>query len=156
MVASDPCRRLLHELGAVFLFPYCRQWNGYSCGAEVLRMGVKATIGRTIPRGEAESVLGCRPNGTYMTTLQRTFRQYGVQAGRMFAPTRRRVADAFRQGQYVVIDDDRTYSVSHVMILPGHLSAHLVWVADPMIGLPTIRTYHRVVKSATMAFAVAA
>ena len=156
MVTSDPCRRLLHALGAVFIFPYCRQWNRYSCGAEVLRMGVKAITGQSIPRHDAESVLRCRPNGTYMTTLQRIFRQYGVQAGRMFKPTRRRVADALRQGQYVVIDDDRTYSVSHVMILPGCLSAHLVWVADPMIGLPTIRTYHRVVKSATMAFAVVA
>ena len=68
----------------------------------------------------------------------------------------RRVADALRQGQYVVIDDDRTYLVSHVMILLGPLSKHLVWVADPMIGLPAIRTYRRVVKSATMAFAVAA
>ena len=42
------------------------------------------------------------------------------------------------------------------MILPGYLSERLVWVANPMIGLLTIRTYHRVVKSATMAFAVAA
>lgn len=74
----------------------------------------------------------------------------------MFAPTKRRVEDALRQGRYVVIDDDRTYSVSHVMILPGPLSASLVWVADPMLGIPTIRTYRRVVRSATMAFAVAA
>ena len=156
MVTSDPCRRLLHELGAVFFFPYCRQWNGYGCGAEVLRMGVKAITGHAIPRHDAESVLGCRPNGTYMTTLQRTFRQYGVQAGRMFKPTRRRVAGTLQAGKLVVIDDDRTYSVSHVMILPGYLSENLVLVADPMIGLPTIRTYRRVVKSATMAFAVAA
>lgn len=137
-------------------FPFYRQWNGWSCGAEVLRMGVKAVRGRTIPRREAESVLGCRPNGTYMTTLQRTFRRYGVQAGRMFRPTKRRVEDALRQGRYVVIDDDRTYSVSHVMILPGPLSARLAWVADPMIGIPTIRTYRRIIRSATMAFSVAA
>ena len=141
---------------SILRFPYCRQWNGYSCGAEVLRMGVRAATGRTIPRQEAESVLGCRPNGTYMTTLQRTFRQYGVQAGRMFKPTRRRVAGTLQAGKLVVIDDDRTYSVSHVMILPGYLSERLVWVADPMIGLPTVRTYRRVIRSATMAFAVAA
>ena len=42
------------------------------------------------------------------------------------------------------------------MILSGPLSASLVWVADPMIGLPTIRAYRRVIRSATMAFAVAA
>ena len=141
---------------SILRFPYYRQWNGYSCGAEVLRMGVKAIRGRTISRREAESVLGCRPNGTYMTTLQRTFRRYGVRAGSMFAPTKRRVAAALQAGKFVVIDDDRTYSVSHVMILPGFLSKRLVWVADPMLGIPTIRTYRRVVGSATMAFAVAA
>ena len=42
------------------------------------------------------------------------------------------------------------------MMLPAYLGVHLVWVEDPMIGLPTIRIYRRVVKSATMAFAVAA
>ena len=63
---------------------------------------------------------------------------------------------ALFQGLYVVIDDDRTYSVPHVMILPGPFRSGLVWVADPMIGLPTIRSYCRVVKSAAVAFAVAA
>ena len=43
-----------------------------------------------------------------------------------------------------------------MLLLPAYLGAHLVWVEDSMIGLPTIRTYHRVVRSATMAFAVAA
>ena len=141
---------------SILRFPFYRQWNGWSCGAEVLRMGVKATTGKVIPRREAEEVLDCRPNGTYMTRLQRTFRQYGARAGRMFKPTKRRVADALYAGKFVVIDDDQTYSVSHVMLLPGPLSAGLVWVADPMIGIPTIRTYRRVVRSATMAFAVAA
>ena len=137
-------------------FPFYRQWNGYSCGAEVLRMGVKATTGHVIPRREAEDVLGCNPNGVYMTRLQKTFRQYGVTAGRMFKPTRRRVEDFLLKGRYVVIDDEMTYSVGHVMILPGPVCARLVWVADPMLGIPTIRTYRRVVRSATMAFAVAA
>lgn len=143
-------------MNPILCFPFYRQMNGYSCGAEVLRMGVKATTGHTIPRREAEEVLGCRPDGTYMTTLQRTFREYGTRAGRMFTPTQKRVEELLRQGKYVVIDDDCTYRVSHVMILPGPLSERLVWVADPMIGLPTIRTFRRVIKSATMAFPVAA
>ena len=42
------------------------------------------------------------------------------------------------------------------MILPGYLNERLVWVANPMIGLLTIRAYSRVIRSATMAFAVAA
>ena len=91
-----------------------------------------------------------------MTTLQRMFRRYWVQTVRMFNPTKRRVADALRQGWYVVIEDERTYAEGHVMMLPAYLSTHLVWVEDPMIGLPTIRTYRRVVKSATMACAVTA
>ena len=141
---------------SILRFPYYRQWNGYSCGAEVLRMGVKATTGHVIPRHEAESVLGCRPNGTYMTTLQKTFRRYGAKAGRMFKPTKRRVVAALESGKYVVIDDGKTYDVDHVMILPGPLSKSLVFVADPTLGIPTIRTYRRVVRSATMAFSVAA
>ena len=137
-------------------FPYYRQMNGYSCGAEVLRMGIKAITGQSIPRSNAEAVLNCWPNGTYMTTLQRTFRQYGAKAGRMFRPTKRQVMKALGRGQYVVIDDGKTYDVDHVIILPGALTKSLVWVADPMIGLPAIRTYRRVIRSSTMAFSVAA
>ena len=91
-----------------------------------------------------------------MTTLQRMFRRYWVQTGRMFKPTRRRVADALRQGWYVVIDDEQTYAEGHVMMLPAYLSTNLVWVADPMIGLLTTSTYRRVVKAATEAFTLAA
>ena len=74
----------------------------------------------------------------------------------MFKPTKRRVADALRQGWYVVIEDERTYAEGHVMMLPAYLSTNLFWVADRNVGFPTIRTYRRVVKSATMAFAVGA
>ena len=91
-----------------------------------------------------------------MTTLRRMFRRYWVQTVRMFKPTKRRVADALRQGWYVVIEDERTYAEGHVMMLPAYLSTNLFWVADPNVGFPTIRTYRRVVKSATMAFAVGA
>ena len=91
-----------------------------------------------------------------MTTLQRMFRRYLVQTVRMFKPTKRRVADALRQGWYVVIEDERTYAEGHVMMLPAYLSTNLFWVADPNFGFPTIRTYRRVVKAATEAFTLAA
>lgn len=43
-----------------------------------------------------------------------------------------------------------------MLLLPAYLGAHLVWVEDSMIGLPTIRTYRRVVKAVTEAFTLAA
>ena len=43
-----------------------------------------------------------------------------------------------------------------LLLLPAYLSTNLVWVADPNVGFPTIQTYRRVVRSATMAFTVAA
>jgi len=88
--------------------------------------------------------------------LQYLFRAPGV------ARRQRNPSDAFPgvSGNPIprrhVIDDDRAYSVSHIMILPGYLNERLVWVANPMIGLLTIRAYSRVIRSATMAFAVAA
>ena len=141
---------------SIFHFPFYRQWNGYSCGAEVLRMGVKVITGKAIPRKEAEDVLGCYPNGVSLVKLKKVFRRYGVKVGRTFKPTQSRVADALRAGRYLVIDDDETYRSCHVMILPGCFTSRLVWCADPMVGFPTLRTLDRVAKSATEAFTVAA
>ena len=137
-------------------FPFYRQWNGWSCGAEVLRMGVKATTGKAIPRREAEAILGCYPDGVYFTKLKKVFRRYGVTVGKTFKPTHMRVADALLAGKYVVIDDDQTYRECHVILLPGVFAGNWIWCADPMIGIPTLRTYKRVVRSATEAFTVAA
>ena len=58
---------------------------------------------------------------------------------------------------YAIIDDERTYAEGHMLLLlPAYLSTNLVWVADPNVGFPTIQTSRRVVRSATMAFTVAA
>ena len=137
-------------------FPFYRQWNGWSCGAEVLRMGVRALTGEVIPRQDAEAILGCHPDGVYFTKLKKVFRRYGVKGGNTFEPSRKRLVDALLAGKFVVIDDDTTYHECHVVILPGYFTSRLVWCADPAIGVPTIRTYRRVVKAATEAFTLAA
>lgn len=142
---------------SVLCFPFhYRQWNDYSCGAEVLRMGVRALMGQVIPRREAEDILGCNPDGVYFTKLKMVFRRYGVKVGKTFKPTPKHLVDALLAGKYVVIDDDETYQDCHVIMLAGHFTRGLVWCADPMIGLPALRTYRRVVQSATEAFTVAA
>ena len=144
------------EMRRIAGFPFYRQWNGWSCGAEVLRMGVKVVTGHVIPRKEAEEILGCNPDGVCFTKLKTVFRRYGVTVGKTFKPTAANVRQALSEGKYVVIDDDRTYDECHVIMLPGCFTRNLVWCADPMIGLPTLRTYRRVTKSATEAFTVAA
>lgn len=137
-----------------YLFPYYRQFNGYSCGAEVLRMGVKALTGQKISRRHAIELLDCDPDGVSMSKLRSTFRSYGVGVSRLFTPTRRRIHQLLDQDKILVIDDNATYTNKHVIIIPARLTQRLLWVADPVLGIPTLRTIERIVRSSDRAFAI--
>lgn len=89
-----------------------------------------------------------------MAKLRRTFRKYGVRTGHMFKPTPKRIHDLLDQDKIIVVDDNRTYVEEHVIIIPARLTRRLLWVADPMLGIPTLRTIDRVVRSGREAFAI--
>ena len=87
-----------------------------------------------------------------MAKMRTVLRRHGVKSETVPIGIR-----SFRQEldreRLLVVDDNRPYVNSHVMIVNGHTRQRF-WIMDPMIGLPTMRNCRRVVGSAAQAFAV--
>jgi hypothetical protein len=128
-----------------------RQWRTYDCGAAVLRMGVRHLAGVRLSWRAAIDATGCQPEGVSFARLKKAFRRFGLSVGRI--ERIRSIRQALDSARLVVIDDNKTYSESHVILIIGHTRKHL-WVIDPMVGFPTLRSLRRVVNSADEAFSI--
>lgn len=134
-----------------FVFPY-RQWFSFSCSAATFSTLVRHLTGLRVPHSDAIQITGCRPDGCTMARLRRVLRKYGI-ASKVIQPGIRNFRQELDRGRLLVVDDNRTYINSHVMVVHGH-TRHRFWIIDPVIGLPTMRNCRRVARSCQEAFAV--
>jgi len=129
-----------------------RQWTPYSCSAAVLSMVVRHLTKRRIPHPVAIKATGCRPDGCGMARLRGVLRKYGVSS-KVIKPGIRTFRQELDRGRLLVVDDNRTYVNSHVMVVNGHTRQRF-WIVDPVIGIPSLRNCRRVARSCQEAFSV--
>ena len=141
-----------HEPMIIPIFP-SRQWTSYSCSAAVLQMVVRHFTGERLSHLAAIRGTQCRPDGCMMAFLRLVIRnRYGLRS-RVIPVGIRSFRQQLNRGRLVVVDDNRTYVNSHVIVLNGHTRQRF-WIVDPVIGLPTWPRCRRVVTAAQEAFAV--
>ena len=133
------------------VIPYSQQ-TAYSCSAAVLQMVVRHFTGRRMLHGVAVHATRCRPDGCMMADLRKVIHRYGLKT-RKIAVRIRAFRQALDQGRLVVVDDNRTYVDSHVILAIGHTPQGF-WVVDPVKGKPTRPACRRVVRAAEEAFTV--
>jgi hypothetical protein len=126
------------------------QLRPYSCSASVLQMIVRELIDEKISHADAIQLTECKPDGCTMRRLQKALREFGIVVGKC-AKRQTAIRKALDDDKLVIIDDNRTYDVSHVTVIPAYVGKRF-WVADPMRPLPRLNRGKDVIKRAEECF----
>lgn len=115
-----------------------QQWTSYSCTAAVLQMVLHHVSGKSLNHFEAIKLMGCKPDGGYLTDIPIVIRSLGYKIAANNISEVNKLKHALSHGYVVISMDACSHANDHAILVTGY-NADGYWLVDPILAIPTFR-----------------